>query len=99
MALATDLERVGRLELHSAQLGRLATHLMLTRFVWWEYLGSNQRPLDYRSSVLPLNYTPLNLVRPEGLEPTKAITAGRFTVSTLCHSGHERIVFFIFLLS
>lgn len=25
------LERVGRIELHSAQLGRLATHLELTR--------------------------------------------------------------------
>ena len=26
--------------------------------VWWAYLESNQEPLSYQDSVLPLNYMP-----------------------------------------
>lgn len=45
------LERVGEVESHSAQLGRLATHLELTRFVMAHPRGNAPRPPGLQSGV------------------------------------------------
>ena len=50
------LERIGRVELHSAQLGRLATHLVLTRKILVPLERIELPSSDYKTDVLPFNY-------------------------------------------
>lgn len=57
MAGLDSVERVGRIELHSAQLGRLASHLELTRKfggVSWDRTRRATRAADLQSTASPL---------------------------------------------
>ena len=49
------MERIGEIESHSAQLGRLATHLVLTRIIWHPDRDSNPNQQFWR--LLCCHYT------------------------------------------